>query len=136
MAGFSSKQHEQAILLHEKAMKDLSLVEQVVHFPQLNLDDDIVGFHAQQAVEKLLKAVLSENGAHFRRTHDLRVLMEMLERIATPVPFGLTDLDLLTPFGVTSRYARRDACTALDRRTILDKIHQLRNWAEAVIQPP
>ncbi len=33
---------------------------------------EIVGFHAQQAAEKPLKAVLLAKGAHASRTHDLQ----------------------------------------------------------------
>ena len=36
--------------------------------------DDVVGFHAQQAVEKALKAVLVLEGVSFPRTHDLELL--------------------------------------------------------------
>lgn len=36
----------------------------------------VVCFHAQQAVEKYLKAFLTEKGIEFRRTHDLLILLD------------------------------------------------------------
>ena len=56
-------QHEQAVLLFGKACEDLTLVEEVCTSP--NVSDEIVGFHCQQAAEKLLKAVLSGIGVRF-----------------------------------------------------------------------
>ena len=39
------------------------------------MDDDVVGYHAQQAVEKAIKAVLVLCGIDFPRTHDLDFLL-------------------------------------------------------------
>jgi len=38
-----------------------------------------LGFHAQQAVEKFLKAVLSASSVHYPRTHDITVLLDIIE---------------------------------------------------------
>lgn len=38
--------------------------------------DSIVGFHAQQAAEKLLKAVLTSRGLAYPRTHSIRALLD------------------------------------------------------------
>ena len=43
------------------------------------IGDAIVGFHAQQALEKSLKAVLSAHMIEFRRTHDLVTLLDLLQ---------------------------------------------------------
>ena len=42
-------------------------------------------FHAQQAVEKLLKAVLSHHGVTYGRTHDLGRLVELVESSGLPL---------------------------------------------------
>ena len=39
------------------------------------MDDELVGFHAQQTVEKCLKAVLAKDRVEVRKTHDLRELL-------------------------------------------------------------
>src|SRR5215471_3695038 len=39
---------------------------------------DTVSFHAQQVVEKYLKALLTARGIPFPKTHNIRTLVEML----------------------------------------------------------
>ena len=41
--------------------------------------DRIFGFHAQQAVEKLLKAMIGAHGERFEHTHDLGTLLRHAE---------------------------------------------------------
>jgi len=36
-----------------------------------DIPDDVLGFHAQQAVEKILKAVLAANDLGYERTHNI-----------------------------------------------------------------
>jgi HEPN domain-containing protein len=64
------KQHEQALLFIRKAAEDEALLAEVVSAARIS--NEIFGFHAQQAAEKLLKALLSEFGIPFPRTHNLR----------------------------------------------------------------
>jgi HEPN domain-containing protein len=45
-------------------------------------------FHAQQAVEKSLKAVLVHRGIGFPRTHNLGVLMDLLPADCSPPDSG------------------------------------------------
>jgi HEPN domain-containing protein len=42
------------------------------------IDDEAVGFHAQQAIEKWLKAVMAPHGLKEARIHDLGRLLEIL----------------------------------------------------------
>jgi len=46
------------------------------------VSDEVIGFHCQQAAEKMLKALLSDLGAAFRKTHELGALMDALARSA------------------------------------------------------
>src|SRR4051812_20694714 len=65
---------------------------------------DTVAFHAQQAAEKMLKALLVSKRIRVPRTHDLgRVLGECL---AAGIAVGhlADDCDYLTPFAVGIRY--------------------------------
>jgi hypothetical protein len=50
------------------------------------LHDSLPGFHAQQTVEKALKAVLAHAGVAFRRTHDIAELLDYLEDSGLPAP--------------------------------------------------
>ena len=66
--------------------------------------DEIFGFHAQQAVEKALKAWLTIVGVEYPRTHDLEELLELLEEHAEPILEAFYDLVDLTDFAVQFRY--------------------------------
>ena len=62
-----------------------------------DMPDHVVGLHAQQAVEKLLKAVLSDHGVSYGRTHDLGLLVELVESSGLPAPPQADELEVLTP---------------------------------------
>lgn len=70
--------------------------------------DAIVGFHAQQTVEKALKSVLAAHGVDFPFTHDLRALMDLCDSAGFPVPSVLADARRLTPYAVAQRYGTSD----------------------------
>jgi hypothetical protein len=81
--------------------------------------DVIVGFHAQQSVEKALKAVLASRCIEFPFTHDLDGQSNGLD-----VPSDLDGVDSLTPYGVHWRYGT-GMPTALDRDEALRWTTQL-----------
>lgn len=64
---------------------------------------DTVCFHAQQCVEKYLKAILILSRIDFPRTHDLGVLVLRcpIKSVFEVVP---EELDRLTEYATTSRY--------------------------------
>jgi HEPN domain-containing protein len=64
----------------------------------------VIGFHAQQAVEKSVKSVLTRHEIEFPRTHNLSMLIELLRLHAITLPPDADDLARLTPFGVALRY--------------------------------
>jgi HEPN domain-containing protein len=61
-------------------------------------------FHAQQAVEKGLKAALVSKGIVFRRTHDLLELCELAITHGFTVPIEHDLLVRLAPYAVEFRY--------------------------------
>lgn len=61
-------------------------------------------FHAQQAVEKALKAVLLFNKVDFPLTHDLDDLLDIAENAGIPLPTEIMDAGILTPYTVETRY--------------------------------
>jgi HEPN domain-containing protein len=73
----------------------------------LSLDSDVPGriacFHAQQAAEKALKALLVANNIPFRKTHDLVVLVGLLPS-GLREELELLDTDVLQPWAVDGRY--------------------------------
>jgi len=128
MGRCSMKQREQAMMLLEKACHDQTLVEK--NAGDEEIADDMIGFHCQQAVEKLLKALLSALGVRFRRTHDLLEMMDLLADSGRPVPADLQELETLTPYAVLLRYDAPVPDLSLDRQKALDIVHRVRAWVE------
>lgn len=67
-------------------------------------DFPAAAFHAQQAVEKMLKAVLCVNLVAFKRTHDLSELAGRLSDCGVAPPLDTETLLRLTPYAVEFRY--------------------------------
>lgn len=65
---------------------------------------DVVCFHCQQFVEKLLKALLTLHGIEAPRTHDIRRLICLAEGFAPELSPFAEPSDTLTVHGVETRY--------------------------------
>ncbi len=65
---------------------------------------DTACFHAQQAVEKYLKAILALAGSPIPRTHDLEDIYRYCLAIAPALLLDPMELSLLTPYAVQLRY--------------------------------
>ena len=70
------------------------------HTLTLAVRDAIFEFHTQQAIEKLLKALIAAHAEVFPFTHDLQVLTDQLEDIGEALPAFSIPLDAFTKFGV------------------------------------
>lgn len=91
---------------------------------------DTVCFHAQQAAEKMLKAVLASRDQTVFRTHDLVALLAEAVMAGAPLKALETDCRLLTPYAIMLRYPGvtgepseqegRDAVAAAER--IYDRV--------------
>ena len=97
----------------------------------------ILGFHAEQAVEKALKAVLAHRSVAFPRTHNLAVLLELLTRSGLALPPDADDLARLIPFGVMARYedALGEADIPIDSTWAVDAAMRTVDWAWRVVSP-
>lgn len=84
-----------------RAREDIAVIKEL---QQSNTDGltSTICFHAQQAVEKYLKAFLAFHDVDFPRTHDLDYLLMECQKIKHDA-FDL-DLKELTEFGVSVRY--------------------------------
>jgi HEPN domain-containing protein len=122
------KQREQALLLLRKAAQDETLLDEVLTSDQVS--DEIIGFHCQQAAEKILKALLSDAGVRFRKTHEIGALMALLAQAGHALPDQFENLDVLTPFGATYRYEDYDAVVSLDRLAARESLRELPAWVE------
>lgn len=65
---------------------------------------DAVCYHAQQAIEKYLKAVLQQQGAAVARTHDLAALLQLVTTAQVELSDLSDDAEWLTAFAVEVRY--------------------------------
>ena len=123
---FSVKWREQADLLIEKARQDLYIPR--AHAADPEVSDDTWGFHAQQAVEKFLKSILSRRQAHDPFTHRLSTLADLLAESGVPLPACFDALLDLTPYAVELRYSvlpRDPSEKPLDRAEIIRLISLL-----------
>jgi HEPN domain-containing protein len=93
---------------------------------------DTVCFHAQQCVEKCLKALLVWRGLEPPRTHDLRLLVALLPPSVRPV-FTLEEQRNLTRYATVTRYpGDYEAITLTQARravTLARRVRrQVRRW--------
>jgi HEPN domain-containing protein len=113
----------EASVLLAMAGKDIDLLRYIVSSDLIA--DEIFGFHAQQAVEKSLKAWVYIAGGTFDRIHDLRILLIALQDIGLDVePYNV--LIPLNSFAVQFRYeAMEEEDVPLDRTDTLCKVEAL-----------
>lgn len=116
--------HDLANVFLRKAREDLTALTRLASDPQVA--DEIVGFHAQQAIEKALKGVLTAAGVRVGKTHNVERLLELLADAGIDSPDWLRETATLTPFAAILRYIEleldapvdRDAYCALTQRTL------------------
>ncbi len=65
---------------------------------------DTACFHAQQAIEKALKALLALHGQPIPRTHDLDEIQQICLSITTDSQLAALDLTQATDYAVALRY--------------------------------
>ena len=85
---------------------------------QLAVPVRVLGFHAQQAVEKLLKALIASHGSTFAWTHELESLEVELTALGETLPVVPFPLLSLQPYAVAFRYAAVPVLLASDRDDI------------------
>ena len=74
---------------------------------------DAVRFHAQQCIEKYLKACLQEESIAFTKTHDLNRLLDLLLPTQPEWEFLYPALNALTVYAVEFRYPGLSADQAM-----------------------
>jgi HEPN domain-containing protein len=86
----------------KKADEDLAVAEYLVSSDRPYFG--AVGFHAQQATEKYLKAFLVCHQVEFPKTHDLDELLDLAAKVADPLVDSLREVSVLSVYGVETRY--------------------------------
>lgn len=120
-----------AAILARKATEDAVALREFEGNPEIA--DSILGFHAQQAIEKWLKAVLAGNGVDYEYTHDLRRLIELLETTDITFPLDTRDVVMFTEFAVPLRYEDLLDAEPLDRSAAVALVNEVGEWANSVL---
>lgn len=91
--------------------------------------EEILGFHAQQAAEKMLKAVLAYHAIDFPFTHRLSDLIDLGAEHGIALPTQLEEIRFLTPFAVEFRYDFYEDDEPLDSESTFILLTELHQWA-------
>jgi hypothetical protein len=90
------------------------------------IPDAIAGFHAQQAVEKLMKALLSALNIPFELTHNLERLVTAIETAGESLPSTPLSPDQLNDFAVVYRYDLLFQIASPDRGELIETVRLIR----------
>jgi len=95
-----------------------------------------VSFHAQQAAEKALKALLIKAQIEFGRTHNLGELLRLAEPTAPGVSQQLGDAAALTPHAVDTRYPTEGPPVSREEASRhIDVARKVLEWVTAILKP-
>jgi HEPN domain-containing protein len=121
------EQRDLAALLARKAREDATAVREFGGNSEIA--DGIIGFHAQQAVEKWLKAVMAQRAITQPRIHDIGRLIQLLRDGGVALPENVDRLDELTIYAVPLRYDDLLDAEPLDRENTMQLVVQIEAWA-------
>jgi HEPN domain-containing protein len=124
LPALTPEQREYAELLLDRAKSDLAAFR--VLLADGDMLDDVVGFHAQQAVEKAVKVALVLANIDFPRSHDLRELADIALDNSLKVPDSIREARWLTPWAAQLRY---EMLEPLDRGAALSVASEAVEWA-------
>jgi HEPN domain-containing protein len=116
-------------ILRKKAEEDATAVREFA--ANQEIADSIIGFHAQQAVEKWLKAVIASRGARHEQTHDIDRLLERLEATGIEITLDRDRLPELTQYAVPLRYDELLDAESVDRKALVVLVDEVDTWATA-----
>ena len=127
-------EREHAESLMGKAAQDEYILDTLLHDEDAPLE--VFGFHAQQATEKMLKALLAAHGVAYPPSHRIAELIDLVKRQGISFPGHLKDISALTVFAVMYRYEflEYDNEPPLNKSEVRELIAEFRSWAEASIK--
>jgi HEPN domain-containing protein len=100
-----------------------------------DVPDDLIGFHAQQALEKLLKAALAHVGVAPPRIHHLSKLLSLLADAGLAAPVSMDEARVMVPWAVEFRYD--DVLDErLDRTAACEPVEKMRTWVDDLLAEP
>lgn len=123
----------EAAVLARKAEDDTKAMQWLASKSEIS--DEIIGFHAQQAVEKWLKAVLGSREIAFEYTHDLHRLITEVTAAVGEFPFDTPEVVALTEHAVPLRYDEILDTEPLDRQAVVRLVEEVGKWADNQLYP-
>lgn len=124
---------ETSRILLKKAEEDATAVREFAGNDEIA--DSIIGFHAQQAVEKWLKAVTAAKGTRHSTIHDIDRLIEIVEASGVEVPLDRDRLAVLTQYAVPLRYDELLDSESLEREVLVVLVAEVAEWVAGQIGP-
>jgi HEPN domain-containing protein len=114
-------------VLDRKADEDATAVREFAG--NHRIADSVIGFHAQQAIEKWLKAVIAATGRKVERTHDLDLLIEKARDAGRELPVDADRVTALIQYAVPFRYDDLLNSDPLDRDDAVALVESVGVWA-------
>ena len=115
------------------ARGDLALAQ--VPLPE-NSFYEMLCFHAQQAVEKAVKAVLIVNNISYPKTHNIRTLLDLLPKEIV-LPADVDAAASLTDYAVSGRYPDEvDEVNEEEYQEAVRFAEAVVQWAESILSAP
>jgi len=121
-----------------KAARDLVMADRALTLPDALTD--MACFHAQQAIEKALKGILTLHGVTFEKTHSLKPLLDSAKKLLPKLSIKPVTLAGFSSYGVMVRYpgwmddpSIEDSRKALDVAT--DIVKQASEHIEDSVHP-
>ena len=116
-----------------RANSNLTLARNVI--PDVELED--LCFDAQQAAEKGVKAIFIYRGEIFPYSHDLELLLRLLERNGLRIPKYVNEAKELTQYAHVTRYpGMADPVTLRQYRRAVRIAAAVLRWAERQVGQP
>ena len=110
----------------ESAGHDLAAYFALVQHADIH--DSVLGFHAQQGIEKALKAALFKHSVFVPKTHSLGYLLQALSDANIEAPPHADAIDTLDPYAVQARYGALGN-SPLDRLAVGTWLKAVVDWA-------
>lgn len=124
---------------HDRAQELLALANDDLYvarvlLPDPKASDSMIGFHLQQTVEKLLKALLAERNVDYPKTHSLVRLVRLAGEHQYELPEFVQELVALNRYAVVERYEVKPPATVLDRARFLVLVQRFQEWVEGAVR--
>ena len=112
------------------AKADYSIAKLTVSTMQDELSINIAAYHAQQAIEKLMKAMLNLEGIVYPATHNISLLLDIAQEKHIPFPAWLDDITfLLNGWATQTRY---NASFVAARRDVVRILSLIDGWIQEI----